>query len=100
MIDLPFRQEIFQRHFHQDNQVLFGSAALFEEDRPRAVEHVVRRVGHGTKTSALHQDRFFVKNVGRLHHLAIGREHDRIGQTLAHELQTHESIIDLGEGRP
>ena len=40
-----------------------------------------------------------MKTLGRLNRLAISPKHDRVGQALANELQTHQPIIDIGKGR-
>jgi hypothetical protein len=41
-----------------------------------------------------------VQDLRGLHHLAVGREHDRVGQTLADQLQAHQAIVDASECRP
>ena len=40
-----------------------------------------------------------MQNLRRLHHLAVCLEHNRVSQTLTDELQIHQSIVDLLEGR-
>ena len=95
MIELTFSQKIFQRHLHQHDQILLRATGLFQKLPARAVQHVVGRVGHRPKTATLDQDCLFVKYLRRLHRFPIGREHDRIGQTLADELQAHQPIVDL-----
>src|SRR5204863_1017873 len=51
--------------------------------------------GHRSKTPALNQDRLFVEDFGRLNRLAIRLEHHGIRQTLADQLQTHQSVINV-----
>ena len=99
VIQLPFGEQVLQRHFHQHHQIFLARLALLQENAARAVQHVVGRVGDRPKTSALDQDRLFIEHLRRLHGLAIGREHDRIRQALAHQLQTHQPVVHLRVSR-
>ena len=60
-----------------------GTIAVLQKNAARAIQHVVGGVRDRSKTPALDQDRFFVKNFGRLNGLAIRLEHHCICQTLA-----------------
>ncbi len=100
VIELSFRKQILQRHLHQHDQILFRTTRLFQKLATCAFQHVVGRISHRPKTASFNQDRFLVQNLRGLHHFAVGREHHRVGQTLAHQLQTHQPIVDLSEGRP
>ena len=99
MIELAFREQIFQRHLHQHDEIFLFRPRLAEENLARALQHVVRRVGDRAETAALDDDRFFVEDFRRLHGLAIRREHDRVGQALAHQLQAHQAVVDPRVGR-
>ena len=99
MIDLAVGKQILQRHLHQHYHLVFRTIAVLQKNAARAIEHIIRGVGDGTKTSALNQYRFFVKNFGGLDRLTVRLEHHRICQALANQLQTHQSVIDALKDR-
>ena len=94
MINLAVGEQVFQRHLHEHDHLVFRTIAVLHKHAARCIQHVVRGVGYRPKIAALNQDRFFVEHLGRLNRLAVRLEHNGIRETLADELQTHQSIID------
>ena len=78
MIDLTVGEQVFQRHLHEHDNLVFGAITVLQKHAPRAIQHVVGGVRDRPETSALNQDRFLVKNFSRLRRLAIRLEHYRI----------------------
>src|SRR5207253_9358936 len=78
VINLTVGKQMFKRHLHENDNVVFRRIALRQKDAACAIQHIVRSVGDGAKTSALNQDRSFVEDFGGLHSLAVCLEHHRI----------------------
>src|SRR4029077_12307768 len=60
---------------------------------------VEAEVGDGAKAPTLDQDRPLVEYLGRLDHLAVGGEECCVGEASLHELETDQSVVDVGESR-
>ena len=82
MIQLSLSEQILKSHLHEQDQIFFRASRLCENSAVRAIQHVVRGVGHGPKATPLDQDRFFMKHFSGLYRLAVRREHHRARQTL------------------
>ena len=91
--------EVPQGHLGDDQDVLALVGRLLQELGQGAVEHVDDDVGDRPEPAADDQDRAFVERLGRLDDLAVGREHGRVGEPAMDQLQAHQAIVDLGEGR-
>ena len=64
-----------------------------------AIQHRQSDVGNRAEAAALNHHGLVVEHFRGLHDLAIGREHGRVGEPLFHQLQAHQAVVHLGEGR-
>ena len=87
LIDAGFGREIAHGHFHDHEDIFPLHAGFLDELGLGAIEHVERGPRDRAKTAALDENRFFVKNLGRLDDFAIGSEHRGIGQAALNQLQ-------------
>ena len=100
MVDVAFRQQIAKGDFQQHDDVVALRVRFPQELGAGAFEHVKGQFGQGPEAATLDEDRFFIKGLGGLDHLALGGEQGGLGQSLLNQLQAHEAVVHLGEGRP
>ena len=62
------------------------------------MQHVHVNLCHRMKRPAFHENRFFIQGFRRLDHLAIGAEHRRTRKAELNQSQTHEPVVNFGEG--
>ena len=53
----------------------------------------------GTKAAAFDQHGTLVEFFGRLHDFAVRAEHGGAAQTLGHQMEAHQTVVDPGKGR-
>ena len=99
VIDAAVVGEILERHLHQHEQFVAGHARLLHELRLGAPEHVVGDLGDGTEAAALDENGPLIEHVRRVHDLAVGREERGAREAALDELERHEAVVDLREGR-
>ena len=91
--------EVAQRHLENDEWFFALGLGLVSELYKRTLEHVDRYAGGWPEAAAFDQHRPFVKQLRRLHDLAVGLEHRRLGQSMLDELQAHQTVVDPLECR-
>src|ERR1700722_19629464 len=87
------RAEAPQRHLGEHDGLLSFNAWLLQKLIERACEEIERELSRGPEAAALDQDWFFVKDLGRLHDLTVGREHRGVCQSALHQLEAQQTIV-------
>src|SRR5580698_10249631 len=84
--DLAARQQVVHGDFHENHQILALQFGFLQEHRFRALEHVDIDVCRWAEATAFDQDSLFIEHFGGLQHVAVGIEHDGVGEGTAHEV--------------
>ena len=76
-------REVFQRHLHEDDDVLPLHLRFLDELGLGGFEHVDGDVRHRAEAAPFDEDALLVKDFRGLHHLALRGEHGGAGQARA-----------------
>ena len=99
IVEPAIGEQVVHRDFHQHDDVLPLHRRLLDELRRGAVEHVDIDVRDGPKTATFDEDGHFVEHLGGLEDVALGPEHDGVGEAAVDEVERHQPVVDLGERR-
>src|SRR5580704_11106897 len=87
-----------QCHLGQHYGLLSGNARFLQKLIERRGEEVERELRRGPEAASLDEDWFLVKDLRRLHDLAVRREHGGVGQSALHQLEAKQAIVHTREG--
>jgi hypothetical protein len=93
-------EQIIQAHLHQHHQPLLIDAQVLHHSLAPAMQHPQRHIRDRPEAAPLKDHRPAEENLGRFHHLALGRKHRHVRHPLRNQLQTHQPVIDVRKSRP